>query len=398
LRGLCIITILVPACVAYRPAPVELDRVAREIDARAAEPLDFAAAVRFAHSNNPTLKRLAAEARAAGLDVPATRLAASADTDEEDARILVDPRAIARLGPRGAAAKAAHARQVQALAALREEERRIAVAIAETFFVDAALQGRGVPRIEFDEERFARAGLASQADRERVAFARKAERAERRTIAAERAANLARLRSLLGLGPDADVELVGEIELPPFEPDRILRRPDLAVAVSRYYVADADFRRAVTEQYPSFDVGGEISFDGSGFGGLVALRIPVGARAPARAAGERREAARHAVEEALLEAWRQAVAHAAAHAAAAAQADAFAARAAAARTGYAAALRRLDVEPDAFGHAADRASLAVRTAIQARDRAVAAARARARYADAYGWPAPEEVDEAEESR
>ncbi|MDH3591328.1 MAG: hypothetical protein OER88_05590, partial [Planctomycetota bacterium] len=334
--------------MAYRAQSVSLEEVDRAVAAREGGRFDFAAAVRLAQRQNADLRRLAAEARAAGLAIPPVAATATANTRSEVAGARVDLLQLVKVGPRGAAAKTAHARRVEALAALREAEQTIAVRIAESFLVERVLRDRAVPAIDLDADRFHTAGLASDADRQRVDFARTAEAAEHETVAAQREANLAHVRELLGLGSAAPVELVLP-EDPAFatvRDARVIDRPDLARVLAAYYTADAEFRRAVIEQYPTLELGGEIAWNGSGSGGLVALRIPLGAAEPARAAGERREAARIAVEAALLQAQREAAVHAAQLRAADARAVAFGKRAVAATALYEAALARLDVFPD----------------------------------------------------
>jgi hypothetical protein len=398
--------VLLSSCVAYRAAPVDLAQTARDLDARSVPEIDFAHAVGFAYAHSPDLQRLRAEARAAGLDVPPFGVAFGYDQHQAEWTALLDPVEIVQ---RGAAAKAARARQVEALAALREAERGLAAEVAECFLVEAALAERTLPVEAPDPQAFERAGLASEAAASQARGAREARAAEELAISAGRASNLARLRRLLGLAAGAPLRL----SLPPApfpslpEPSRgrLLSRPDLAVALASYGVADAEFREAVRRQYPSLEIGAAyvdadggsgaghaaVTVDGAAWGILAQVRIPVGASKQARAAAERREAARHAVEQALLEAEEQATSREAAYRAAVARAKADAAEAEAMKREYAAASARLAVEGDAFGDAAWRAATAVAAAAGARESEVAAARARVAYAAAYGWPRPEEV-------
>ncbi len=384
--------VLLSSCVAYRAAPVDLAQTARDLDARSVPEIDFAHAVGFAYAHSPELQRLRAEARAAGLDVPPADVSASVDQHDEQVMATIDPVALVQ---RGAAAKAAHARQVEALAALREEERKLAAEIAECFLVEQALAGRTLPAEGPDPEAFLRAGLASDAAAAQARSAREARAAEELTVSAERVANLARLRRLMGLGADAMLAVslppAPFPSLPEASRERLLKRADLAVALSRYAVADAEFREAVLRQYPSIEIGPAFRWDGTGWGGLAELRVPVGASRQARAAEERREAARSSVEAALLAAEEEAAAREAELRAAVARAKAKAAEADATARAYAAASARLEVEGDAFGEAAFQASMAVAAAAGARESAVAEARARIAYAAAYGWPRPEEV-------
>jgi outer membrane protein TolC len=213
-------------------------------------------------------------------------------------------------------------------------------------------------------------------------------------ILAWRRENLARLNSLLGLGSRAKVELeLPEGEFPAVakaDRERLLARPDLAVALAEYKVADGMFRQAVKEQYPQLLAGGELGF-GGGAGPIVGITLPLGASKRAKAAHERREAARLALEAALLDAEREAVASAALWEAADLAARAHTAHFAASSKDYEAALARLDVEPDAFAPTARTAVETMMAAMERREWAVEAARLKVRYAESYGWPAAGEV-------
>ena len=394
-RLLCLITIPIAACVAYRPQPVELAAVADEVAARRVQTLDFPAAVAHARAHSPELKTLAAQARAAGFEVPPVNVSATTNLGGSHGAVLTDPIALLRLGPRGAATKLADARQAEILTALAEEERRIAAAVAEAFLLERTLRTLGAPPIEIDAAAFHSAGLASDVDRDRVAAARRGQQAENLTVAAERRANFARLRRLLALGPQAELELVLPVgdfpALPEPKRENLLRRPDLAVALARYKTADAALRKAVADQYPSIVIGGTLEFDGGDLGGLGAIRVPLGADKPARAAIERREAARLQVEAVLLQAQQEAGERAAQYEAARARADATAVAAQVTAAALRSSVVRLEVESDAFREAAQNANKAVFTAGLAREAALEEARARVGLAAAYGWPFPEEI-------
>jgi hypothetical protein len=383
---------LVPACVSYREAPVDLEETSRELSKRAVPEVDVAAAVGYAHAHSPDLQRLRAEARAVGLDVPPFGVGAGVDQHNEEVTLGIDPVELVR---RGAAAKAAHARQVEALAALREEERRIAAGIAECFLVEAVLATRALPAEAPDPHAFARAGLASDAAAAQARAAREARAAEELAVSAERVSNLARLRRLMGLPADAELSLslppAPYPLLPEWGRERLLKRPDLAVALARYGTADAELREAVRNQYPSIEIGPAFRWSGSDWGTFAELRVPVGASRQARAAEERREAARRSVEAALLAAEEEATARDAELRAAVAKARAAGAEAEAARAGFDASRARLEVDGDAFEDAAFKGAMAVAAAADARESAVAEARARIAYASAYGWPLPEDL-------
>ncbi len=387
--------LLCAGCVAYRSRPVTLPAVAEEVERRTVGRLDYAAAAAFALEYHHEVLRLEAEARAAGLDIPATAAEFSSNLDKENLEAHVDPLALARIGPRGAAARVARARREEIEARLLQEKQVLLSAVAETFLVERVLRASSPPAISLDAEPFERAGLASRAGAAQARAARAAEAAERRAIEAERRSNLAYFRHLLGLDRDAPVELLlPDEEFPPLPEatrENFLRRPDLAVALARYKLADAEFRRAVADQYPSLSLGSEITWTGGGVAGLVGVRVPLGASRPARAAGETREAARIDVEAALLIAQQDAVEAEEAFESGTVRARAAALGAQGMATMYEAAATRLELEPDGFEMAADVAGRAVGEAVMAREAAVEAARARVRRARAYGWPFPEEL-------
>lgn len=270
----------------------------------------------------------------------------------------------------------------------------MAAEIAECFLIEGALGGRALPAQAPDPQAFLAAGLASDAAAAQARAAREARAAEELAVSAERVGNLARLRRLMGLPADAPLS----VSLPPApfpslpgDRARLLKRPDLALALARYAVADAELREAVRAQYPSIEIGPAYRWNGSGWGGFAELRVPIGASRQARAAEERRTAARHAVEEALLSAEEEAAAREAELRSAIARAKAADAEYDAMARELAAASARLEVEGEAFGDAAWRAAAAASAATDARESAVLEARARIAYAAAYGWPLPEEV-------
>jgi cobalt-zinc-cadmium efflux system outer membrane protein len=386
-----ILCIPVAACVAYRAQPVSLPDVARRIDARSAGRLDFDAALALAVERDPGLAALRAEARAAGHEVPGTDAETVWRIGDEEIEATADPLALASIGPRGAAKRVARARREEALLRVREAEYELAARLAEIYAVEAALDARAPLEVDADPEAFLAAGLASEVAAAMLRAAKEAEASERRRVEALRKENAARLRALLGVGPGAALALVPPAEGFPDAPDRLLDRPDLALAVARYRTADAEFRRAVVEQYPSLAAGPEIALRAGEVSGLVELKIPIGASRSARAASERREARRAEVEAALLAARRDAEEGAAAFEAAAARARAASASASAMASAFRAAKARLEVEPDAFEAMADLAGRAVAESAMAREAAVEAAQARVRLARARGWPAREEA-------
>lgn len=356
--------------------------------------LTFDAAVALAMAHNGEIRAREAECRAAGLEVAPTEL--ELQLEQKNLALLVDPLALLGMAQRGARARVAEARAVEAAAALAQTRWRTVAAIAEVFAHCRALDALPPPPVvDVDGEAFAAAGLASPLAVAQIEGATAAAAAARQTLDAERAAQLAELRRLLGLSPASVLELV----LPPADwppssaggDEALLRRPDLALALADYQVADAAFRQAVAEQYPSLMVGPDVPLRGGSIEPMAVLRLPVGATGPARAAQERRAAARHRLDDALAAAAGEAAAAAFERDAAAARAAAALAGARASAQNLAAALVALQVDFEAFEGLPEKAIMAVRDANEARDAAIAADRARVRAAVAAGWPAAEAV-------
>ncbi len=379
-------------CVAYRPAPVDVRASRDGLDRPAPGRLEFGGAVVFAHAHNPKLAGLVAEAKAAGLDTPATTVGTRANFNQEHLSATADPIALLRLGPRGRAFAQADATRGRVLATLRREQWRIAGDIANAYAVLGVLSRQRRPDLGLSPRRFREAGLAAEADLRVLDQARAAAEAETIEIGTLRDATEARLRSLLGLGAGAAVKFAPSSEAfvaeGPADRDALLSRPDVAEAVARFRVADAALRRAVANQYPSLEIGGEINLGKSGSGSIVAVRLPVGATRRARAAEHRREAARHGVGVALLAAERDLAERLAGYGAAAAQLRHEQAARTAVRARHKLALARLAVTPDAFGNAAMVAYNLVIQQARHRRAAVEATRARVDLAVARGWPAP----------
>ena len=385
--------LLATACVRYTKEPLEWETLERTVAERHPGEVDYAAALAFAREHNPELKRLRAEAQAAGFDVPPTSVVLTVNTLESKVPGFVDPVALLKLGPRGARAKAAGERERALLEAMRARDLEVAAGIAEAYLIERVLRSIAYPEVSADPARFRLAGLASDADAARVDYARAKERAERIAVEELRRENLARLRRLLGASASARVEVVvpDGSEFPPLpERGNLLARPDLAAALGRYHVADAEFRAAVLDQYPVIGVGPAFNWDLVRWGLFLPARIPVGAAGPARAAAKRREAARLAVEEALLRAQEDASASRARFARTAALEHAARAGADAAEKDLRYALAHLEVSPDAFVHVARAAPDAIERMSRVRTAAIESARARVALARAYAWPHTEE--------
>ncbi|MEQ1631246.1 MAG: hypothetical protein ABL997_02660 [Planctomycetota bacterium] len=177
--------------------------------------------------------------------------------------------------------------------------------------------------------------------------------------------------------------------LPLADEQALLRRPDLAVALSRYRTADAEFRKAVADQYPALMIGPDAPLRGGTIDPMAVLRWPIGAAGPAEAARERRTAARSRLSDALAIATNEAASAAATHDSAVLRERAARTSARASSHAFAVATATLQIEVDAFERVSEKAPMAVRDAMEAREAAIAAARARVRTAVAAGWPAVE---------
>lgn len=384
---------VVPGCTAYEPADVTLASAAAGLPHHDG-PLTFDQAVALAFAHNAELAARAAECRATGLDVMPTEL--QGQLQQENLALMVDPLALLGLAQRGASARLAEVRGLAAATALATERWRVVTSIAEVFVASRALAGLpAVPAIDVDVDAVVAAGLASPLAAGGVRAAAVGAEAERRALQAEHAALAADLRRLLGLSPDSRFELLPPPAdwppLPPADEASVLRRPDLAETLARYEVADAEFRRAVADQYPALMIGPDFALRGSGVDPMAILRWPIGAAGPAAAARERRAAARSRLREAVLAATGEASSAAARHEAAAARARAASASADVAGQALVAAAVALQVEVDAFDRLAEKAPMMVREAMDAREAAMASARARVRAAAAAGWPAAEAV-------
>ncbi|MBK8098819.1 MAG: hypothetical protein IPK26_17030 [Planctomycetes bacterium] len=384
---------LLAGCVAYEPADVDLPGVVASAQAAAGGSFTFVGAVQTAWRDNPRLQALAAAARAAGADLAATELQVEWDGAEESLTAMIDPLALLRLGQRGAAAELTATRADAALAELAVARWQTCVAIAEAFLVLDALDTIVVPSIEIEPQPFVDAGLAAPVAAAQVTAARGAALAEQAAIAAERANTLTELRALCGRTAAVAFTTTGHgPELPPAPADRptaLLRRPDLALALQQYRVADAAFRTAVAEQYPSVMLGPEIPLRSGMIDPMAIVRIPIGADGPAAAARDQRDAARATLTGAYLTAEAEAAIAAQRLEAATAAWHARRAAAIATQAALAQATIAVQTEVDAFAPLAEAAPMAIRETMEHRETALALARARVRAAAAYGWPTEE---------
>lgn len=384
-----LIALSLAACVGYRADDADARTVAAELRSRAGGTFTWSSALATALRQNPDLLALEAEARAAGAAIPPTDLEGEYRGDTERLALLVDPIALLGLGARGAAADLAASEAAAAAERLALARWRTFAAIVETFAIDETLTALPAPAIDIDARQFASAGLAAPAATARLQAATARLAAERTALDAEREANRARLRELLGLPATAEVTFATDGRLPIAQPtgtDAILGRPDLAVATAEFRVADAEFRRAVADQYPSLQLGPDIALKGDMLDVMAVVRLPIGASGPAAAAGERRDAARARLAAAWLRADNEASSAERMLAAARAIDDATAA-------GLQASLRALtvgkvaaQVDDDGFERLADAAAMVARDATERREAAVSRARAEINRATAFGWP------------
>jgi outer membrane protein TolC len=259
------------------------------------------------------------------------------------------------------------------------------------FESERALAALTVPAFAVDPDVYERAGLAAPvaAQRLRAASARAA--AEHQELATAHASNLATCRRLLGLPAPAAIELVPPaadwLPDPAFDEQVLLARPDLALTAARFQVADAAFRQAVWEQYPSLMIGPEFPLNGDPLQWMGVLRLPVFAAGRAAAAQARRDAARAELEAAWTAASSEASIAAAELTALAAAAAGTGAALAASAADLQSALVLVQVEDDAFDRLVDAATMAVRETMEHRQAVLALARARVRRAVVCGWPA-----------
>lgn len=389
--SLVVTTTALAGCVAYEAEDVTLQQSAAALP-RHVGTLTFDQAVALAMAHNGEIQAREAECRAAGLDVMPTEL--QGQLQQESLALMIDPLALLGLTQRGASSFLAESRASEAAAALAQTRWRIVAAIAEVFAHHRALDGlQQVPVVAVDGEAFSAAGLASPVAIDQVRGAAASSDAERHAIATEKATQIAELRQMLGLSPASELDLVlPSAEWPQVceaDEEALLRRPDLALALARYRTADAEFRKAVADQYPSLMIGPDVPLRGGTIDPMAILRLPLGAAGPAEAARERRDAARCRLSDALALAANEAASSAAQHEVAVVRERAVRASARASAHALAAATAALQVEVDAFERVSEKAPMAVRDTMEAREAAVAAARARVRAAVAAGWPAAE---------
>ncbi len=391
-------TLLLAACVAYEGDDASPQRIHDELAERAGGNFSFADAASLALRQNPELRAAEARARAAGAaaTVPLPVVGEWRGRNEAVGAML-DPIALLGLGPRGAAMQAADAQAAQAATALAVARWRTLAELAEVFRLHRVAEELRPPGLgALDADAYEQAGLASEVAAAMLRAADARARSEQVELDRLRDDQVARLRHLLGLPDGAVVELVHEADpVGPIDGElpELLSRPDVTLAAARFEVADREFRRAVAAQYPSFQLGPNVSLRGDPLRAMAMLNVPLGMQGLAEAARERREAARHDIEDVLLEAQREAQVADAARLAALATDETAQAMLAARRAAFVAASAAVEVEPDAFQRYAGAAGEYAKAAADRRRAAAALAVADVRHAVAYGWPQPSNEEE-----
>jgi outer membrane protein TolC len=377
-------------CVTYDTLEADIGTVAVDVRARQGGTFTFPEAVSLAMRQNAGLQAAAARARAAGAVTEPVLLESEWKGDDDRLALMLDPLELLGIGPRGGALAVASAEQAAAVQALAEARWQVTAAIAEAWLVEQVLARWQAPVIAGDAAAFERAGLASPVAAGRLRAAQAQAQAEAAEVQSLRAQNRDALRRLLGLGAAAvlEVQPVAEelLAQPPAGDASLQRRPDLLLQQARLQVADAEFRRAVADQYPSLMIGPDIPLASGSLDAMARVRLPIGMHGKALAARERREAALAELTEAWIAAGNEAQSRETALGAAVAGETA----AAAARQATEQALRMaqvgVQVETDAFDRLADAAVMAVREAVDHRMAALTLVQARVRRAVAFGWP------------
>lgn len=379
------------ACVSYERDDASPESIAADVAMRHGGAFSIQEAIDLALRQNPALRAAEASARAAGAAtvVPITILGQWRGRNKS-IEAAIDPIALLGLGPRGAAIDAAHSRQSAAIAQLAEARWRTIAAVTEEFLIDAALRKLDVADVQLNIDAYVQAGLASAVAAQQLRGAQARAKSEQIELRRAQHDSLARLRALLGL--PAHAELTTQpieddwLQQPEGTDSELLARPDIALAAARFEVADAEFRQAVAEQYPSLQLGPNVSLMGDPMRAMGMFLIPIGMHGLAEAARERREAARANLEVAFLQARREASLNEEQLAATTAVATATSASLQASSTAFRAARTAIEVEVDAFTQLAASATMIMRDTMEHRLAAVAAARATVQRAVAYGWP------------
>jgi len=385
-------------CVSYERDDADPQSIAAIVAQRTGGTFSIDDAIAIALRQNAELRAAEANVRAADAASTVPLIVRSDYRGRpETIELLVDPIALLGFGPRGAAIDTAVARHAEAVAQLATARWRVIAAIAEEFAIDAALTQLEVADLQLDVEAFERAGLAAPVAAQQLRAAQLRQVSEQAELDRARSDNHARLRELLGLPSNAELTLTpmpeSWLQQPAGISAELLRRPDLALATARFEVADREFKKAVADQYPTLQIGPNISLLNDPLKAMGMLQMPFAMHGLAEAARLRRDAARVTLEAAYLAANREASLNQQQRNAAAATAAATAMALQASTTSFAAARAAIEVELDAFGTFSNAAVKVMRNTMEHRKAAVAKARADVRRAVAYAWPT-QQVTEA----
>lgn len=387
------------SCVSYERDDATPESIAAIVDARVGGTFTVDQAIDVALRQNPRLRALTARLRAADaatmvpLPVSANWLGRN-----ESIEAVVDPIALLGWGPRGAAIDRAESRVLEAAAQLVVQRWQTIAGVVTEFRIHKTLQQLQVADLDLDVASFERAGLASPVAAMQLRAALARSNSEHLELARERSDNLARLRELLGLPDAAELTITAIddnwLQQPEGTASDIITRPDLALAAARFEVANAEFSQAVAEQYPSLQLGPNVSLVGNPLRAMAMLRIPIGMQGLAEAARERREATRADLESAFLQAKREASVSQQQLVATQAVALATAAGLKSSTTTFDAARISIEVEVDAFAKFANAATKVMRSTMEHRRAVLAHVRAEVQRAAAYGWPRSQQPSQA----
>lgn len=377
------------SCTAYVPDHADAAVVMDEIHDRVGGTFTLQRAWATALAQSPALLAATARARAAGAVIQPLTLQSEWRSGTQMLGVMLDPIEVLGLGQRGAAIDSDAAAAAAAAVELVNERWRVLGAIAEAYAVDAALLSLSCPAVDVRGDDYRKAGLAGEVAAARLQASQAAAQAEEVAIARERTNNLARLRALLGLPGHAELQLEhGEQPWRTWkrQESQLLQRPDLELAAARWQLADAEFRQAVANQYPSLMIGPEFPLTGGPLEAMAVLRVPLLQHGIAASARERRDAVRADLLGACLQVAVDATtASQDLRAAEAAQAAASAKQHASAASLRAATVA-VQVEVDAFDRLSEAATMALEDTRMLREASVIAALAQVRAAIAHGWP------------
>lgn len=389
LQSTCLLCAL-SACTSYTPTDVDRAVVIATIAEHPGGKFTLEQAGQLAMERNPDLRAALAAERAADAVVQPLMLEGEYRSGTEMLALMADPIALLGLGPRGGAQRVDRAKVVEAFAEVHVAHWRVLGELAELYAVDAALATLTVPSLEVDAAPFVAAGLAGSTQAASLEASQAAMVAERAALRRDREANRARLRELLALSPAAGAEFEhGSWDRQGYEADsrhQLDRHPELWAAETRFRLADAEFRAAVADQWPTVMIGPEFSLMGGGLEWMSTLKMPLLAHGMAAAARERRDVAHERLRATWLKLTAEAEMATLEETAMQAMAAANSQRAAASAAALRSATVAVEVDPDAFAMLTEAAAMAVEDARMLREAKLAEARATIRAGRAFGNP------------